>query len=174
MKRLLPVILISLSLISACIAENPAKQTKIKWMTLDEAIKKNSVSKKKIFIDVYTDWCGWCKRMDATTFEDEKVVAYMNANYYSVKLDAETKDSLTFKNKKYGYQPNNKANELAIYFLKGQMGYPTAVYLDEELNLITPVPGYQTVEQLMPILHYFGDNIYKTSSWEDYVKSGSH
>lgn len=148
------------------------KKSKIEWLTFEQAMQKNKSNPKKIFIDLYTGWCGWCKKMDASTFEDSKIAAYMNQHYYCVKLDAETKDTLTFKNKKYFYRSDFKANELAVYLLNGQMSYPTAVYLEDDLDIITPVAGYQTSDQLLPILTYFAEDIYLNKTWEQY-RAGS-
>lgn len=145
------------------------KAEKIQWMSFNAAVQKSQAQPKKMFIDVYTGWCGWCKRMDATTFEDPKVVAYMNQHYYAVKFDAETKDTITMKDKSYTYKPEYKANEFAAKLLNGQMSYPTSVYVDEQLNEIGPVPGYQTAEQLLPVLKFFAEDIYKTRKWEDYM-----
>jgi thioredoxin-related protein len=142
----------------------------IKWMTFEEAVAKNKTEPKKIFIDVYTNWCGWCKRMDATTFRDPAVVSYMSKYYYAVKLNAETKDTIRFQGHEFIYRPENRANDIAVSLLNNRMSYPTTVYMDEAIALLSPVPGYLTVEQLMPILKYYGDNIYKNKSWEDYSK----
>jgi len=145
------------------------KSEGIKWMTFQEAIKQNQKQPKKVFIDMYTSWCGWCKRMDATTFEDPAIVEYMNKHYYSVKFNAETKDTILFKDKSYSFKPEYKANELAAQMLNGSMSYPTSVYLDETMNEIGPVPGYLTSEQMLPVLKYFAEDIYKTKKWDDYL-----
>ena len=55
--------------------------TPVKWYSLEEAVALQKKKPKKIFIDMYTDWCGWCKRMDATTFTDPAVSAYLNENF---------------------------------------------------------------------------------------------
>ena len=152
------------------------KPSKIQWMSFTEAYQqslKDNV-KKKVFIDVYTQWCGWCKRMDASTFEDTEVIDYMNAHFYPVKLDAETRDTIHFGERIFVYRPEFKANEIALALLKQQMSYPTSVYLDEEFSMLDPVPGYQTTEQLMPLLRYFGEDIFKTVKWEDYQKQAYH
>ena len=73
----------------------------INWLSLQEADSLYQINPRPMFIDVYTDWCGWCKRMDATTFQDQNIANYLNANFYAVKLDAETKDSINFKGKQY-------------------------------------------------------------------------
>lgn len=73
----------------------------INWLSLQEADSLYKINPRPMFIDVYTDWCGWCKRMDATTFQDQNIANYLNANFYPVKLDAETKDSINFKGRQY-------------------------------------------------------------------------
>src|SRR5215510_7762864 len=74
-----------------------SQSDEIKWMSFQDAVEKNKTEPKKMFIDVYTGWCGWCKRMDATTFKDPTVVNYMNKYFRAVKLDAETKDTIHFQ-----------------------------------------------------------------------------
>jgi thioredoxin-related protein len=141
----------------------------IQWLSFEDAVNKAELVPKKIFIDVYTSWCGWCKKMDATTFKEAEVVKYINENYYAVKLNAETKDTIRFRDKEFKFIAEYKANELTISLLNGKMGYPSYVLLDEKYTMMTPpVQSYLTKEKLMPILVYFGDEIFKTKSWEEY------
>ena len=142
----------------------------IQWMSFEQAVQLNDQTPKKIFIDVYTDWCGWCKRMDASTFKDSTVVEYIKENYYAVKLDAETKDTIRFRDKVFVFKPEYKANELAVSLLNGKMGYPSFVVMDEKYTLLTPLSGFHTTTELMPILTFFGSNKYQTMKWEDYPK----
>lgn len=175
-----PTLLIMLvSLLFSCDAQVNSDESKpmvnetdgIQWVSFEEAVKLNEQNPKKIFIDVYTHWCGWCKKMDATTFKEPEVVKYINANYYPVKLNAETKDTIRFKDKEFKFVAEYKANELAISLLNGKMGYPSYVLLDEKYTLMTPpVQSYLEKKDLMPILTFFGDNIYKGKSWEEYEK----
>jgi thioredoxin-related protein len=147
----------------------------IRWMTWQQAMDARKEQPRKIFIDMYTHWCGWCKKMDAGTFSDLSVAFLIGKHFYAVKFDAETRDSLDYRGDRFGYRPEFKVNELAAILLNGQMSYPTVVYLDEDLNLITPVPGYMTAEQIRPILTFFGEDIYKSKTWEEYseqVRSG--
>jgi len=140
----------------------------INWISFEEAVKKSKKKKKKIFIDVYTSWCGWCKRMDATTFKDPKIVQYVNKKFYAVKLNAEGRQPITFKGKTYNFIPKYRSHELAFWLLKGRMSYPTTVYLDENVNVLSVVPGYQRVNSLQKLLHYYGENHHKTTSWKDF------
>lgn len=152
--------------------ENKSSET-VQWLKFEDAVESNTKNPKKIFIDMYTNWCGWCKKMDATTFTDPAVASYLNKHFYSVKLNAETKDSIFFKDKYFQYKPEYKSNEMAAIMMNGKMSYPTSVYLDGESNLIGPVPGYLTAEQFLPILKYFAEDFYKTTNWEDYMNSQS-
>jgi len=153
----------------ACFSQDQ-KENGIKWMSFTEAVSLAQKSPRKIVIDLYTHWCGWCKRMDATTFRDSGIAAYVNAHYYAVKLDAETKDSIRFRGQVFVFNPQYKTNELAVSLLGGNMGYPNFVFLDETFSLITNISGYQTVEQFAPALVYFSEDKYKTQSWEEFQK----
>jgi thioredoxin-related protein len=136
----------------------------IKWMSYDEATKLTKKKKKKIFIDVYTDWCGWCKKMDATTMKDPKVVAYMNKKFYAVKLNAESTAASNYKGTVL------TERELATRIFKAN-GYPTTLYLDESENLLINLAGYREATELNKILHFLGEEKYKTQTWEQYAAS---
>lgn len=144
----------------------------VDWMSWEEAVERVSSDKKpkKIFIDVYTDWCGWCKKMDKETFQNPEVATYMNENFYMVKFDAEQKDPVTYQGKTYKYVPSGRRgyHELAAALLQGRMSYPTVVFLDETMNMLSPVPGYQKPEPFLEIAKYFGDDIYKEKDWKTY------
>jgi thioredoxin-related protein len=153
MKQLFFIIPFSLFFISSCSGQDMDQpEVGINWMPFEEAVRRCDKEPKKLFIDVYTNWCGWCKRMDAGTFRDSAVVAYMNANYYAVKLDAETRDTLRFRENVFVYKPEYKTNELALSLLNGKLGYPSFVIMSEEYTILRHLSGYQTTEELMPIL----------------------
>jgi len=144
--------------------------TEIHWMTLDEVQVAMKKQQKKVFIDVYTDWCGWCKVMDRKTFSNKEVIKYMNQNFYAVKLDAERKDSVMFLGRMYGFEPGQRANQLAVELLGGRMSYPTSVILEEGFRNPAPIPGYLDVATIEKILKYLGENIYKSKQFPEYEK----
>jgi thioredoxin-related protein len=148
-----------------------AGQEKIQWYTIEEVQKLNQDNPKKVFIDVYTDWCGWCKKMDATTFSDPKIVKILNEDFYAVKLDGEGQEAIIFKDKEYKFIPQGRKgyHELAAALMNGKLSYPTTVYLDENLNMIQPIPGYLQVKDLEPILIFLGKNHYKNQTWKDFI-----
>lgn len=144
---------------------------KIKWYSIEEAVALNKKKKKKFFIDLYTDWCGWCKKMDASTFVDPVIVEYMNENFYAVKLDAETSDTITINGQEYvNPKPGTRrsSHQLAIALLNGKMSYPSFAFLDDEVKMITVLPGYNPPEKLEPVLHFIADEAYKKESFQDY------
>ncbi len=154
------------------IIQRPAQS--INWMSFDMAVKLNKEHPKKIFIDVYTQWCGWCKRMDQTTYLDKEIIDYMNKNFYAVRLDAETKDTFHFNNHQFvNSSPTEKGsvNELAYSLMDGKMVYPTTIYLDENFNRISVAPGYLSSSDFKMVLTYFAEEKYKTISYDDYKKS---
>ena len=150
-----------------------AQAQDINWISWEEAVElsKTDAQPKKIFVDVYTDWWGWCKKMDKNTFQHPEVSKYMQENFYMVKMDAEGKDPIEYQGKTFKYIPSGRRgyHELAAALLQGRMSYPTVVFLDEQFNMLSPVPGYQQVEPFMQIAKYFGENIYKDKDWESYV-----
>jgi thioredoxin-related protein len=54
--------------------------------------------------------------------------------------------------------------------LSGKMGYPSFVLMDEKYAILQPLSGYQTTEELLPLLEFYGTNAYLTTKWEEYSK----
>lgn len=169
-------ILLFISIITAHVQETFAQNavkvsqktnTKIKWYTIDEVNELSKQKKKKIIIDLYTDWCGWCKVMDKNTFANEDIAAYINKHYYPVKLNAEYKNDINFNNKIYSYV-NSKGqgyNEFALEITGGKLSYPSVIFIDEDLNVIQPIQGYQEARDFIKIVKYFGEDHYKKTPW---------
>jgi len=147
----------------------------IKWYTIEEADSLQQIEKRKVYIDIYTDWCGWCKVMDKKTFTDPEVIDLLNTEFYAVKLDGEAKHDITFRDKTYQYVQSGRGgyHELAAALLNGKMSYPTSVLLDENMNMIQPLPGYMPPEKLTPILEFIGKEHYKNTTWEEFTAKKS-
>src|SRR6266849_719012 len=81
---------------------NGAKgKPELKWKAFDNGFLEAQKGKKKVMLDVYTDWCGWCKKLDRDVYGDEQVSRYLNDKYVVVKLNAEDTSIVSYKDKKY-------------------------------------------------------------------------
>lgn len=125
-----------------------------KWMSVEEAIVLAHADQKKILIDVYTDWCKWCKVMDEKTFSNSEVEEYLSKNYHLVKFNAEQKESLTFNGVEYQFKKNGRRgyHEFAAEILNGQLAYPSLVLFDSKLNKLEVVRGFKNPADLLQIL----------------------
>ncbi len=123
----------------------------INWMSWDAAMKAQANAPKRVMVDVYTDWSGWNKRMDSSTYKDPRVVEYINANFYAVKLDAESKNPITYKGTTYTFEKsgNRGVHGLAAMLLDDRLSYPVIVYLDAELNRTMISPGFKDADKLL-------------------------
>jgi thioredoxin-related protein len=151
-------------------------QEKINWVTWDQVQTMMKKQKRKVVVDLYTDWCGWCKRMDATTFVDPEVVKYINKNYYAIKFNAEQKQDVNFKSRVYKFMPsgNRGVHQLALMITNSQLSYPTFVFMDEDLNTIQPLPGYRNAEEFQLYLKFYSENYYKKpGGWDSYINSSN-
>ena len=149
-----------------------SQSEKIKWIEPEKLSEIQKSNPKKIMIDLYTDWCGWCKVMDRTTFSDKNVAEKINSNFYPIKINAEYKGEINFNNKIYKYldaKPRG-INELAYYLTNGQLSYPMTIFLDEEFQIITLLPGYHKSNFFKSVLDYIGEDYWKDRSWEEFNK----
>lgn len=149
------------------------KTEEVAWLTFEEAIALHEQQPKKLLIDLYTDWCGWCKVMDKNTYSKEEIASYINENFYPVKFNAEQTESVEFRGHTFNFVPSGKrgVHELAAALTRNQLSYPTTVFMDEELRIIQPIAGYLKPEQMEPILLFIGDNHYMETKWEDFKKN---
>jgi uncharacterized protein YyaL (SSP411 family) len=149
------------------------KKEKVQWLTIAEMQAAYKKEPRPILLDMYTNWCGWCKVMDKETYGNDKVAAYINSKYYAVKFNAESKDSVEWNGKKYGYNAANKVNDLAAHLMYGQMSYPTTIFLSSINAQPAPLAGYLKPKELESPLKFFGDGAYKTKNFPEYMKSFS-
>lgn len=124
-------------------SENDDNQT-ITWLTIEEVEEKVKKEPRMVFVDVYTDWCGWCKRMDKATFADPSVAAYVNKHFYAVKMNAEGKTPVTFLGQTVSPAELSRA--------MGVKGYPTVVFIDAGFKSVQPISGYRGPDEFIDIL----------------------
>ncbi|NQX80850.1 MAG: thioredoxin fold domain-containing protein [Flavobacteriaceae bacterium] len=163
--------LITVLLSSVLFSQN---NDQINWISLEEAVENQKNTPKKIFMDVYTTWCGPCKMMDSNTFTNKKLIKYVNENYYAVKFNAENKQITTYKGNEYRKGEGKRSQHQFARYLKVS-AYPSLVFFDEEAKPISVLPGYKDVKNAEVFLKLFVAEDYKNiktkEEWIEYQKN---
>ena len=133
--------------------------TEIEWLDFETAIDRNKVEKKPLLIYVYTTWCTWCTKMNATTFSDQSTVDFVKENFHAVKVNPEEKKAIAYK--EVLYEPkqfgNKVYNELIFNLLNGKMAFPSFVVLNKREVKREVISGYQSSQNLVKILSQYAD-----------------
>lgn len=137
----------------------------IAWKSFDEGTILAKQSNKKILVDVYTDWCSWCKKMDSEVYTDEKVVRLLDEQFVPVKLNAESGKAVSFQ--------GNTLTETEFARQLGVSGYPTTLFFDQDAKPITALPGYVVPDRFQAVLDFIGKDYYKTISFQQYLSRQS-
>ncbi|MGE5315950.1 MAG: thioredoxin family protein [Acidobacteriota bacterium] len=132
------------------------------WESFNTGMEKAKTQKKMILVDIYTDWCGWCKKMDANTYSDAKVKEYLKKNYTIIKLNAEGKTPIVYKGQTMS--PAEFAQGMGV------TGYPATLFMKSNGDGITLVPGYSEAPRFLDILTYIGESRYEKQKFDEYLK----
>jgi len=150
-------------------AQTLVSPSPVQWYSIEQADSLFNLQPRPLFIDVYTEWCGWCEHMMKTTFAHPGIAGFMNNNFYNVRFDAETFDTLTFHGKTYTNPggANKPKHDLAKYLLSGRYSFPTIVYMSRNKQFY-PIPGYKGISELEPFLVYFSEDLNTAVNLEDF------
>ncbi len=145
----------------------------VNWLSFKEAQEKNKTIPKPFLIDVYTDWCGWCKVMMKTTYSNPNIAGYINSYFYPIKFNAETKDTIEFNGKKY-YSSNinntRAPHTLALEFLGQSLAYPSTVFVSSDYQIKFLSQGYLKEQDIEPFLVFMVENAYRNISFNEFQK----
>ncbi|MFH0930760.1 MAG: thioredoxin fold domain-containing protein [Candidatus Zixiibacteriota bacterium] len=166
-KKAVPITTLVLFLFSLNVsAQKPAPSkvnpSIINWLKYDQGLKQAGKEKKKIMVFFYTDWCGYCKKMNNSTYKDEETKKILAKNFVSVMVNGESKNSILVD------KANITEKELTSRF--GVRGFPTIWFLEPNAEKISPLIGYRDAKNFADILSYIAGNWYKTLSFEEYLK----
>src|ERR1043166_1262050 len=73
---------------------SPRQQDALKWYQWNEGYPIAQKQGKMILVDAYTDWCGWCKKMDRDTYTNSDVIKKLNQHFIIVKFNPEQREKV--------------------------------------------------------------------------------
>ncbi len=138
-----------------------AKSIELRWTKLETAVKTAAEQDKPVMVDVYTDWCGWCKKMDKEVFNNPDVAEALDRMFTLAKVNGESRESITYK--------GQKTDGFGIVQGFGIRGYPALIFLDSKGDVLTIIPGYIDAENFLPIVEFLGGKHYEKMEWEAYL-----
>ncbi len=141
----------------------------VNWVTFAEAQEQVKVQPKKTLVFLYANWRVSATMMNLTTINNPKIADYLNDKFYTIDLNTQTKDVIEVLGIKYiNENQSHGFHQLPIAMLDGKMMLPSILILDENMKVLDKIQMYMTPETIEPLLHYFGDDEYKSTSWENY------
>ncbi len=150
-------------LLAGLVLASASHAQSVQWLDWNAGLKAASASGKPVLVDVYTDWCGWCKRMDREVYAKPEVREYLAKRFVSVKLNAESNQPATYEGR------NLTGRTLASRF--EVTGYPTTVFLRANGEKLVNVPGYVPADRFLLLLRFIGDgHMDRGVSWDDFLK----
>ena len=144
------------------VAQPKKSSATINWNTFDAGLKQAKASHKKVLVDVYTEWCGWCEKMDKEVYTDSSVRDYLSKNFVIIKMNAETDGSIHYNGQEYS------PAQFAAAF--GVNGYPATLFLQEDSKPITLLPGYVEAPMFLHVLSFIAENQYEKEQFDEYLK----
>jgi len=150
--------LLGLLTLSSCNASNSSEA--ITWQTMAKAQKLAEQHNKMIIVNVYTDWCKWCKKLEKEVYTDARVTKVIDDYFYLVRLNAESNEPIVFN--------GQKLTMAEFAQLLGVTTYPGTVFVDAKGNTIGKQTGYMEVDVFEKLLAYVGSNAYRTMQFDEF------
>jgi thioredoxin-related protein len=163
-RMMMPVLLVAALVASAWAFwpdDTKSANGQLTWLSFEQGLALSKKEKKMVVVDFYTDWCGWCKKMDKDTYGNASVMKFAKEKLVLVKVNAESNEKTRFRDKEYSYR------ELAMAF--GVTGYPATAFIDATGEVLTLVPGYIPADKFLPVLEFLSGGHHKTMKFEEYM-----
>lgn len=133
-------------------AKEPAS-AQPEWLTYGEALERAVAEDKHIIIDFYTNWCGWCKRMDRDTYGNPTVVEMLDDNFLIAKINAESPRKFAVGEK--------QLSGVDIARQYGVRQFPMTWFVKPSGEPLANIPGYIGPDRFMKVLEYVHERRYE-------------
>jgi tetratricopeptide (TPR) repeat protein len=141
---------IAAATLALLVAGGPAKPPEIRWVRqFDAALKRAQTVKKPLLVDFWAEWCGWCHRLDQTTYVDP-VVVKMSEDFVPVKVNTE-----------------GTPREVAVARRYDVSSLPTIAFLSPQGRLILRLSGFQGPGQFPRAIEVAKERAVKIIGWEE-------
>jgi len=148
MKKIYIIAILAVFLLSSDVL---AVSGGIKWMNHKEGIEQAEKQGKKVFIYFHAKWCGYCTKMNQSTFKNINIIKYLNDNFIPVIVDSDQEKKISAQ---YGVR-----------------GLPVLWFLKNDSKAISNVPGYIDAKKLLVILKYINTESYKKMNYDDFKQT---
>ncbi len=163
MKSIVVVFVIAAVTLTGVLIAQPKKSSAaVQWNSFDAGLEQAKTSHKKVLVDVFTEWCGWCKKMDSEVYTDPVIKDYLSKNFVIIKMNAEADGKIHYKGVEYS------PAQLAAAF--GVNGYPATLFLREDSEPITLLPGFVEAPMFIHVLSFIAENQYEKKQFSEYLK----
>ncbi len=164
MRKDLTSLVIAIIIVTLVIyAYYPFNESKIKWYDFNNGLEIAKAENKKILINVYADWCKWCKKLENEVFPDPEVMEYMLKRFISIKFNGEDKNKINYMGQIYLH------SEFVEAF--GINGFPATIFMTSEAEPITVLPGYLNAKEYLLVLKFIGEDLYLKMTYDEYLNS---
>ena len=136
---------------------------KVQWLAFDAAVEKAQKENKHLIVDVYTNWCGWCKVMDRQTYGNADVASYLSEHFVLAKVNGESAAKLTWQGKDLTERGFAKA--------VGVTGYPSTFFMKPNADLLGGVPGYIKSPDMLIYAKYISTRYYEKGKLQQFADS---
>jgi len=134
-----------------------------KVYSMEEAQALAKENGKKVLVEVYAVWCGFCRKMAAETHPTQKVKDAVDDLFYLVRLNAESEKQVVFNGE------TMTEAELAAAF--GVSSFPTTVFVDTNGDPLGYQPGFMDATTYTELISYVGTDSFKSTSFDDFVQT---
>jgi thioredoxin-related protein len=135
-------------------------QDELTWLDANEGLTKAKEEGKILLVDYYTDWCGWCKVMDDSTYEDPRVIETLNEHFVVSKINPEKDGAVNYQGREVS------AEEFAR--IGGTQGYPHTGFFNSDGDFLGSASGFLPPDPFLEALEFYRSDKAEKMDFDSY------